>query len=201
MQQTLLALLGLLIITTLSFSQQQAAVRSQQQAIQAEYQQMALGVAKQTIEVARNRTFDQAISDGEHKVENFTDESSSDWGDRDCIRKSNGDWRFTKPSDSDPCSAIEHFHDDETQAMDNADGVIEVEVPEHTVYFQVEMEVHYMEEEGSKLVRADEKTSLKEVTVRVQDCPDGSASGGDSCEGDPFLDPPIVFSEVLGYTN
>ena len=195
MQQTLLALLGLLIITTLSFSQQQAAVRSQQQAIRAEYQQMALGVAKQTIEVARNRTFDQAISDGEHKVENFTDESSSDWGGKDCIE----DNQFLNS-----CSAVEHFHDDETQAMDNADGTIEVQVPEHTVYFQVEMEVHYMEEEGSKLVRADASdspTSLKEVTVRVQDCPDGSASGGNSCEGDPFLDPPIVFSEVLGYTT
>jgi len=196
MQQTLLALLGLLIITTLSFSQQQAGVRSQQQAIRAEYQQMALGVAKQTIEAIRNRTFDQAISDGEHKVENFTEESSSDWGGKDCI---DDDHQFVNN-----CSAVEHYHDNGTQAMDDADGTIEVQVPGHTVYFQVEMEVHYMEEEGSKLVRADASdspTSLKEVTVRVQDCPGGSASGGDSCEGAPFLDPPIVFSEVLRYTN
>jgi hypothetical protein len=194
MQQTLLALLGLLIITTLSFSQQQAGVRSQQQAIRAEYRQMALGVAKQTIEVVRNRTFDQA---GEHKVGNFTEESSPDWGGKDCIESHQFD-KF------DSCGAIEHFHDDETQAMDHADGTIEAKGPEREVYFQVEVEVHYMEEEGSKLVRADKSdapTSLKEVTVRVQDCPEGSASGGNSCEGAPFLDPPIVFSEVLRYTN
>lgn len=200
MQQTLLALLGLLIITTLSFSQQQASMRSQQQAIQEEYQQMALGVAKQTIEVIRNRTFDQALADGDTEVANFTEESSSDWGGKDnCIDQVDGDWQFTNN-----CSAIEHFHDDGTRAMDNADGVIDVQVPGHTVYFQVEVEVHYAEQDGSTLVRADASdapTSLKEVTVRVQDCPGGGASGGDSCEGTPYLDPPIVFSEVLGYTN
>lgn len=190
MQQTLLALLGLLIITMLNFSQQQSRMRSQQQAIQAEYQQMALGVAKQTIEAVRNRTFDQALSNGETEVENFTEESSSDWGGKDCIENH----QFVND-----CSAVEHFHDDESRAMDNADGLIEVQVPGHTVYFQVEVEVHYAEKEGSTLVRADAAdapTALKEVTVRVQDCPDG-----DSCEGSPFLDSPIVFSEVLGYTN
>ena len=60
MPQTLLSLGGLLIVTFLSFNQQQASIRTQQKAIRAEMQQMAIGVAKQSMEVVRARAFDNA---------------------------------------------------------------------------------------------------------------------------------------------
>ncbi|MFB6272765.1 MAG: hypothetical protein ABEL51_07730 [Salinibacter sp.] len=195
MQQTLLALLGLLIVTMLSFSQQQANIRSQQESIRTEYRQMALGVAKQTLEVIRARTFDQAIEKGAEDVEQFTGESSSDWGGKECIT----DGQFTNN-----CSAIEHFHDDKTLTMENADGTVQVQIPDHAIRFRVEVEVHYAIEEGGEIERAssgEAPTRLKEVTVRVQDCQDGTPSDGDPCDGEPLLSRPVVFSEIFGYTG
>ena len=194
MPQTLLSIAGLLIVTLLSFSQQQAGVRSQQQAIRAEYQQMALGVAKQSIEVVRTRDFDQALDDGETDVENFTERSDSEWGGKDCI---DDDHQFVNN-----CSAVEHFHDDETMAMENADGLIVLPMPGGTVRFEVEFEVHYAEEDGSKIVRASSgPTDMKEVTIRVQDCQDQDPSNSDPCDGEPLLPQPIVFSEVFSYSE
>jgi len=202
MQQTLLALLGLLIVTLLSFSQQQADVRSQQQAIRAEYQQMALGVAKQSIEVVRAREyFDRAVrTHDDPDVEDFTEESDSEWwGGDDCIRQNEF---VSNPDGGHDCTAIEDFHDDKTMAMENADGLIVLPMPGGTVRFEVEFEVHYAEEDGSKIVRASSgPTGMKEVTVRVQDCQDQDSSNSDSCDGEPLLPQPIVFSEVFSYSE
>ena len=60
MPQTLLSIAGLLIVTFLSFNQQQASIRTQQEAVRAELRQMAIGVAKQSMEVVRARAFDNA---------------------------------------------------------------------------------------------------------------------------------------------
>ena len=193
MPQTLLSIAGLLIVTLLSFSQQQANMRSQQQAIRAEYQQMALGVAKQSIEVVRTRDFDQALDDGETDVENFTERSDSEWGEKDCI---DDDHKFVNN-----CSAVEHFHDDETMAMENADGLIVLPMPGGTVRFEVEFEVHYAEEDDSIERTSDGPTGMKEVTVRVQDCQDQDPSNSDPCDGEPLLPQPIVFSEVFSYSE
>jgi hypothetical protein len=200
MQQTLLALLGLLIVTLLSFSQQQADVRSQQQAIRAEYQQMALGVAKQSIEAIRAREyFDRAVRIyDDPDVEDFTKESDSEWGGDDCIRQNEF---VSNPDGGHDCTAIEDFHD-ETMAMENADGLIVLPMPGGTVRFEVEFEVHYAEEDGSKIARASSgPTGMKEVTVRVQDCQDQDSSNSDSCDGEPLLPQPIVFSEVFSYSE
>jgi hypothetical protein len=200
MQQALLALLGLLIVTLLSFSQQQADVRSQQQAIRAEYQQMALGVAKQSIEAIRAREyFDRAVRIyDDPDVEDFTKESDSEWGGDDCIRQNEF---VSNPDGGHDCTAIEDFHD-ETMAMENADGLIVLPMPGGTVRFEVEFEVHYAEEDGSKIVRASSgPTGMKEVTVRVQDCQDQDSSNSDSCDGEPLLPQPIVFSEVFSYSE
>jgi type II secretory pathway pseudopilin PulG len=207
MQQTLLALLGLLVVTMLSFSQQRVSMQSQQQVIEREYRQMALGVAKQSIEAIRARPyFDGALEgDSDAKVDDFTDESS--WGGKDCIQPAedqpaeDGQIVSTPPS-GDDCTAIEDFHDDGALEMNNSDGTIAVQIPNYTILFQVEFEVNYVEEDGDELVRSDSPTPLKEVTIRVQDCPDDNPSDGDlSCEGEPVLNRPIVFSEVIGYTG
>ena len=199
MQQTLLALLGLLIVTLLSFSQQQADVRSQQQAIRAEYQQMALGVAKQSIEAIRAREyFDQAVRERDDpNVEDFTEESDSEWGGDDCIRQNEF---VSNPDGGHDCTAIEDFHD-ETMAMENADGLIVLPMPGGTVRFEVEFEVHYAEEDDSIERTSDGPTGMKEVTVRVQDCQDQDPSNSDPCDGEPLLPQPIVFSEVFSYSE
>ena len=200
MQQTLLSLLALLIVTLLSFSQQQASIRSQQQVIEREYRQMALGVAKQSIEAIRAREYFDGVleTDPDAEVEDFSIESSWDDKNKNCIQPKE-DGKITGA-----CTAIEDFHDDGTLEMNNFDGTIAVQIPDHTLLFQVEVEVHYAEESGDELVRNDSgtPTRLKEVTVRVQDCPDDNPSDGNlSCEGEPVLNRPIVFSEVIGYTG
>jgi len=202
MQQTLLALLGLLVVTMLSFSQQRVSMQSQQQVIEREYRQMALGVAKQSIEAIRARQyFDRALEgNSDAEVNDFTDESS--WGDKDCIRPAEDGQIVSTPPSGDDCTAIEDFHDDGTLEMSNSDGTIAVQIPNYTILFQVEFEVNYVEEDGDELVRSGSPTPLKEVTIRVQDCPDDNPSDGDlSCEGEPVLNRPIVFSEVIGYTG
>jgi hypothetical protein len=201
MQQTLLALLGLLIVTLLSFSQQQADMQGQQQAIRAEYQQMALGVAKQSIEVVRAREyFDRAVrTHDDPDVEDFTKESNSEWGGDNCIQEN----KFVRnPDGGHACTAIEDFHDDETMEMDNADGTIPVKIPDGTIPFQIEVQVYYVEEDQGEIVDSeDPPTRLKKVSVRVQDCRDGDPSDGDPCDGESILPQPIVLSEVIGYTG
>ena len=209
MPQTLLSIAGLLIVTLLSFSQQQANMRSQQQAIRAEYQQMALGVAKQSIEAIRAREYFDGVleTDPDAEVEDFTKESDPEWeDDDDCIRQN----KFVEnPNEDDPnkdpaCTAIEDFHDDETMEMDNADGTIPVQIPDGTIQFQIEVQVHYAKEGGGGIVRkdpGDPPTRLKKVSVRVQDCRDGDPSDGDPCDGESILPQPIVLSEVIGYTG
>ena len=100
MPQTLLSLAGLLIVTLLSFSQQQANLRSQQEAVRAEMQQMAIGVAKQSMEVVRARAFDDKSVSGNPSVSDLTQPGNFPTG-KDC-RAFGG---------SDPCDAIEDFHD------------------------------------------------------------------------------------------
>lgn len=204
MQQTLLALLGLLVITMLSYNQQRANIRDQQQAIEREYGQMALGVAKQTVEAVRARQyFDRALrtKDDPDVEDDFTKETNNQWGGDDCIRQN----KFvSNPDGGYDCTAIEDFHDDETMEMENADGLVPAQIPDQIQLFQVEVEVHYVKESSSGLVRrdpSDPPTRLKEVTVRVQDCQDGETADNDLCDGDPILSRPIVFSEVIGYTG
>ena len=208
MPQTLLSIAGLLIVTLLSFSQQQANMRSQQQAIRAEYQQMALGVAKQSIEAIRAREYFDGVleTDPDAEVEDFTEEpdsdteeSDSEWGGDDCIRQNEF---VSNPDGEHDCTAIEDFHDDETMEMDNFDGTIPVQIPDGTIPFQVEVQVYYVEEDEGEIVDPeDPPTRLKKVSVRVQDCRDGDPSDGDPCDGESILPQPIVLSEVIGYTG
>ena len=207
MPQTLLSIAGLLIVTLLSFSQQQANMRSQQQAIRAEYQQMALGVAKQSIEAIRAREYFDGVleTDPDAEVEAFTKESDSEWeDDDDCIRQNEQNEFVSNPGGEHDCTSIEDFHDNKTMEMDNADGTIPVQIPDGTIQFQVEVQVYYVEEDGGGIVRkdpGDPPTRLKKVSVRVQDCRDGDPSDGDPCDGESILPQPIVLSEVIGYTG
>ncbi len=171
MNQTLLSLAGLLIVTLLSFAQQQTALRAQQQAVRGQVRQMAVGVAKQSMEVVRARAFDNATVAGTPSVSNLTRPGNFPSG-KDC-RAFGG---------SDRCDAIEDFHE-------MAPGADTVSVPNGTFRFEIEIDVHYVD---SNMKRTTSRTERKEVTVRVRD-----NRGSDS----PLLPQPIVFSEVMGYVR
>ena len=174
MPQTLLSIAGLLIVTLLSFSQQQANINTQQTAIRAEMQQMAIGVAKQSMEVVRARAFDDSTISGDPPVSELTKPENFPAG-KDCQAFGG----------SDTCNSIEDFHE-----MDQATK--EVAVPAGTFEFKIDIEVHYAEEDGSKIVRASSgPTGMKEVTIRVQD--------DQGANQEPLLHEPITFTEVLGY--
>ena len=171
MPQTLLSLGGLLIVTFLSFNQQQASIRTQQKAVRAEMQQMATGVAKQSIEVVRARAFDDSTISGDPPPSELTKPENFPTG-KNC-RAFGG---------SDTCDSIEDFHE-MTPATDS------VSVPGGTFAFEIEIEVHYVD---SDLNRTSSRTERKEVMIRVQD--------DRGPNKDPLLDGPITFTEVLGYT-
>ena len=171
MPQTLLSLGGLLIVTFLSFNQQQASIRTQQKAVRAEMQQMAIGVAKQSIEVVRARAFDDSTISGDPPPSELTKPENFPTG-KDC-RAFGG---------SDTCDSIEDFHE-MTPATDS------VSVPGGTFAFEIEIEVHYVD---SDLNRTSSRTERKEVMIRVQD--------DRGPNKDPLLNGPITFTEVLGYT-
>lgn len=171
MPQTLLSLAGLLIVTLLSFSQQQTHLRSQQEAVRAELQQMAIGVAKQSMEVVRARAFDNKSVSGSPSVSNLTHPQNFPAG-KDCQAFGG----------SDPCDAIEDFHE-MVPATDS------VSIPGAAFAFEVDIEVHYVDASMNRTT--SNRTERKEVTIRVQDDPGSDA--------DPRLSEPIMFTEVLGY--
>ena len=176
MPQTLLSIAGLLIVTLLSFSQQQTNLSTQQAAVRAEMQQMAIGVAKKSVEVVRARAFDDSTKSGDPppseltKFEDFPAEKNGK--DRKDCRAFGG---------SDTCDSIEDFHE-MTPAIDS------VSVPGGTFAFKIEIEVHYVD---SDLNRTSNRTERKEVAIRVRD------DRGPNQE--PLLHEPITFTEVLGY--
>ena len=170
MPQTLLSIAGLLIVTLLSFSQQQTNLSTQQAAVRAEMQQMAIGVAKQSVEVVRARAFDDSTKSGDPPPSELTKPENFPTG-KDCRAFGGGD----------TCDSIEDFHE-MTPAIDS------VSVPGGTFAFEIEIEVHYVD---SDLNRDSSRTERKEVTIRVRD------DRGPNQE--PLLHKPITFTEVLGY--
>ena len=170
MPQTLLSIAGLLIVTLLSFSQQQANINTQQTAIRAEMQQMAIGVAKQSVEVVRARAFDDSTKSGDPPPSELTHPDDFPTG-KDC----------SAFGGSDECDSIEDFHE-MTPAIES------VSVPGGTFAFEIEIEVYYVD---SDLDRTNSRTERKEVTIRVQD--------DQGANQEPLLHEPITFTEVLGY--
>lgn len=200
MQQTLLSLLALLLVTLLSFNQQQASIQSQQQIVRAEMEQMALGVAMQTMEVIREREFDarteiysesEILDDPNNKLTNEEDfgreykgkdkeDEEIEYGD-----PTPTDCKIYPGHSKDPCSFIEEYHS--TKAIvpfslgENKDGEEEV------FQFFVEIEVEYVDDNFGP---TGDKTLQKKVNIFVQDNPS---------VGSPRLPEQIRYSEVFSY--
>ena len=189
MQQTLLSLVALLIATFLSFSQQQADIRSQQQAMRAEMEMMALGVAMQTMEVVRARKFD-AATHGSTKDEILSDNNllanTSNFGKE--YNKEDGkyvvkeDCKLYAEGSGSNCSFIEEYH--------GTTGTVPFLFGKNdNLSFSVEIEIRYVDD--SFVPTGDTKKLQKEVIIYVQDDPSGDQS--------PRLPNRIRYSQVLTY--
>jgi hypothetical protein len=195
MQQTLLSLLALLIVTFFSFSQQQTNIRSQKQAVRAELEQMALGVGMQTMEVIRSRTFDANVSGGGGDYadpEEFTPESNFGSGGNcrlrsydDMPENPHGNVSYEGGAD---CENIEEF--DQTVAD------VPHPLPNGETYpFEVEVEVRYVCSDLNPPGETTDSdcttpTSRKEVILKIQDIPPAGQQ--------PRL-PEIRYTEVITY--
>ena len=175
MPQTLLSIAGLLIVTLLSFSQQQANINTQQTAVRAEMQQMAIGVAKQSMEVVRARAFDDSTKSGDPPPSELTHPDDFPTG-KDC----------SAFGGNDTCDSIEDFHE---MFPEEDPATVSVSVPGGTFAFEIEIRVYYVDSDLDRMKNS--RTERKEVTIRVQD------DRGPNQE--PLLHEPITFTEVLGY--
>jgi len=172
MQQTLLALLALMLATFFNFNQMKAELQNQRQVVRSEMEQMALGVGMQTMEVIRARAFDEATLGGtEDRITDPTEFRSSFGGGKDCKA-------FNEDNSGQSCDSVGDFHK-------MTPSTVAFETPEFDMEFTVEVEVRYVNPSMQVLPGP---TFRKEVVVRVQDAGD-----------DPFLAEPIRFSEVLSY--
>lgn len=171
MKQTLLALLALLVATLLSFNQKQSGLQNQRQTVRGEVEQMALGVAAQSMHLIRARAFDGA--DSIASAADFTAESKFPSGQR------------CKPFFSDSattCTALEDFHD-----MEPAD--VSFRFPEGQFQFKItDVDVNYVDQNFGP---TSDKTYQKKIVLKIQDRPEG--------DGEPRLTSPIEYSEVVTY--
>lgn len=174
MQQTLLALLAMLIATFLSFNQKQAAVQNQAQVVRAEMEQMALGVARQTMQVIRSRAFDRATvgvpSDSIVATSEFEDESSIQGGILDC----------SALGGTDECDDVDDFHGDT--------ATVPFTFPTGSFEFKVDMKVRYVNADLD--TTGVTKSNRKQIILEVQDNPSS---------GNPRLPEPIEYTEVVTY--
>lgn len=173
MQQTLLALLALLIATFLSFNQKQATIQNQQQVLRAEMEQMALGVAAQTLQVVRARAFDDATvglpSDSVVATSDFTETPFTTGNDCQAF------------GGSDTCDDVDDFHEMES-------ATIPFTFPSGKFDFAVDVRVRYVDSDLQPT--GGTPSDRKEVIVEVQD---------DPSSGTPRLPEPIEYSEVISY--
>lgn len=175
MQQTLLALLALLIATLLSFNQKQANIQDQAQVFRAEMEDMAVGVAARSAQIIRSRPFDAATAgvpaDSLVPTEEFADSSEFPESEHQCAA-------FT--DDASACETVESFH--------KASGTVTFTFPTGSFEFEIDVETQYVDE---NLQPSSTPTDQKQITFEVQDKPSSGA--------DPRLPSPIEYSEVVTY--
>jgi hypothetical protein len=199
MQQTLLSLLALLLVTLLSFNQQQASIQSQQQIVRAEMEQMALGVAMQTMEVIRAREFDakteiysesEILDDPSDKLTSEKDfgkkYQGKDEDDKEIEYDGSAECIIYPGNSSDLCSFVEEYDGRKTTVPfylgENKDE------EEEDFQFFVEITVEYVNDNFEPT--GGDRTLQKKVNIFVRDNPS---------VGSPRLPEQIRYSEVFSY--
>jgi hypothetical protein len=170
MQQTLLALLALMVATLLSLTQMQSRLQDQREVFQSEMKEMAIGVATQTLEVVRARAFDEnTIGVPEDSITSPSDLTEPPFTTGKHCQAFGG---------PDTCDDVDDFHQMKPVT-------VPFETPEFDIDFEVRAEVRYVD---ASMNPVSTPTFRKEVVFKIQDA--GS---------DPYIQEPITFSEVLTY--
>lgn len=183
MQQTLLSVVALLIATLLSFSQMRVSLQSQQQLVQEEMEQMALGMAQQTMGVIQARAFDAALLSGQgdsYASESEFTADSTGFG-------ISGDCKLYEGGPGTNCVTIDDFH--------GTNGEVPFRLASDSVMFDVEVDVRYvcdnLEPASASGSSCTAPTDGKEVVISVQDIqPSGQPA---------WLPERITYSEVVAY--
>ncbi len=152
MQQTLLALLALMMATFFNFNQMQTELQKQRQVIRAEMEQMALGVGMQTMEVIRARAYDDATVGATSKITDPTEFVDSFVEGKDCQAFGG----------SQTCDSVGDFDE-------MVPATVMFETPEFDMGFVVEVEVRYV---NASMEVVAGPTFRKEVVISVQDAGD-----------------------------
>jgi hypothetical protein len=175
MQQTLLALVALLIATFLSFNQKQAAVQNQAQVVRAEMEQMALGAARETMNVIQARAFDRATDgvprDSIVPTSEFEEKSSIQSSILDCAAFGG----------TDECKDVDDFYGDI--------ATVPFTFPTGSFEFEVNINVQYVNADLDSTAGGT-KSDRKQIILEVQDNPSS---------GNPRLPEPIKYTEVVSY--
>jgi hypothetical protein len=175
MDQTLLALLALIIASVFSFNQERAVMQGRVAMVDAEMEVMASGVALQVMEYVGSKAFDDQTADGEKVTEAASLTSFGGFGVAgrcDVVAPINTEYPYQA------CDDLDDFHAMETEP-------VPFMLKSETLSFDVTVEVHYVHADGSA---ASGQTFDKKVVVSVQQ------SGAVS-----YLAAPVVLSRTFSY--
>ncbi|HEX7069575.1 MAG TPA: hypothetical protein VF190_02165 [Rhodothermales bacterium] len=181
MPQTLLAILGIVLLGTTTMSIHAGRVHLQSRAIAREMEEMGTSLGLEVMEVIRSRAFDQAV------INKTTTGAATDLnlfsynGAQNHFTTGNGCSVFG--AGATDCNDIDDFHKMQTATLPFVLG-------SDSVYFDVDVEVEYVDD---SMARYNGRTFNKQVTVYVQDAWPGSSR-------DPYLTQPIEIARVFSYT-
>lgn len=181
MPQTLLAILGVMLLGTTALTIHASKAHLQSRAIAREMEEMGTSLGLEVMEVIRARAFDQAVvsktTTGKASDLNlFTYNNSTNHfpTNRGCSVFGTGGY---------DCNDVDDFHKMKTATLPFVLGL-------DSVYFDVNVEVEYVD---ASTTRKNQRTFYKQVTVKVQDT--WPVSGRN-----PFLPKPIEIARIFSYS-
>ncbi len=186
MQQSMLALLGLIVATIFSFSVTEKTLHYQRAAIVQEVEEMGASVGLRAIEVIRERPFESEIltPTGTKLPLELDKASVADLTARLATAMPQGRGCAVFGAGTDPCADVSAFNQMKTATMPFLAGA-------DTLFFKVDVRVHYVD---AALDSSATVTFRKLVTVEVRDYwPHSKRTGF-------YIPQPITLSRVMTLT-
>ena len=180
MPQTLLAILGIILLGTTTMSIHAGRLHLQSRAIAREIEEMGTSLGLEVMEVIRTRAYDQAV------VDNSTTGAASDLAlftyNNHTNHFNTGKGCSVFGTGAYDCDDVDDFHKMQTATLPFVIGL-------DSVYFEIDVDVEYVD---NAMSRHNGRTFNKQVTIAIQDVWPGSGR-------DPYLPVPIRISRVFSY--
>ena len=177
MGQTLLATLALVVTASFIMSLNMRHVTMRQQAMGREFEEMAVSVAVESMEIIRSRAFDDAV------------QGTATTTTADVFTYTNSTNHFPTGTEcsvfgagTDNCDDVDDFHGMTTAIRPFVLGT-------DTIMFTVDVDVYYV---NDQFQRNNGRTFNKEVVVKVRDT-------WPETGGDPFMPDSVRLSRVISY--